>query len=208
MECTDPEELDDFIGYNVTTEPLLLFKKWIKEALLTPMIWPKNFVLGTVDKDGQPHGVVVTLESFDSRGFVFCLNCEGPRDMQLESNTKASMLFQWEMLYRQVRITGIVTKLTREEDIVLYKRQHRDEKLYHPFKQSNPISARNEEGHKENLFGEDGVKDELGPEFWGGFCLCPGMIEFLDIKARPVTPRRYRFVLSEDGKWNKQMLSL
>jgi len=35
-----------------------------------------------------------------------------------------------------------------------------------------------------------------------------GMIEFLDIKARPVTPRRYRFVLSEDGKWNKQMLSL
>jgi len=142
------------------------------------------------------------------------------------------MLFQWEFLYRQVRITGSVKKVSREESVILYNRSSREEKLYfqsssqdnHPYNQSNVIPQHEIDAYKEyqsnvkHLYGEavDGTKDENGnwlkmphdaPELWGGFCLVPNMIEFLDINAKPGTPRRFGFIF-EDAKWKTKLLSL
>eukprot|EP01124_Arcella_intermedia_P022283 TRINITY_DN3282_c0_g1_i5.p1 TRINITY_DN3282_c0_g1~~TRINITY_DN3282_c0_g1_i5.p1 ORF type:complete len:229 (-),score=40.03 TRINITY_DN3282_c0_g1_i5:379-1065(-) len=226
------DEVDAFRSHPCESAPIMDFVKWYQEALSTPSVWANNFVFSTVDADGQPHSRLVSLHSVDERGFMFCCNYSSPKSQQLEKNPKASMLFQWEPLFRQVRITGTVKKLTREESTLLYTRRGKEEKVYyhyssqgahHRFNQSKPLSEEeNKEYHAftdkmrssllhdvEGELGEKGdfIKNPLGPpENWGGYCLAPNTIEFLDLTSRFEAMRK-KWTLLEAG-WSMEMLAI
>ena len=56
----------------------------------------------------------VLLKDVDERGFVFFTHYTSPKGRDLEENPRASLLFYWPELERQIRITGSVSRVARD----------------------------------------------------------------------------------------------
>ena len=55
------------------------------------------------------------LKGVDDRGFVFYTNYQSRKAREIEATGRASLLFTWRSLERQVRIDGIVEKVSAGE---------------------------------------------------------------------------------------------
>jgi len=53
-------------------------------------------------RDGSPSSRMVLLKIFDDKGFTFFTNSTSRKGGDLEANPRASMLFYWPMVARQV----------------------------------------------------------------------------------------------------------
>lgn len=58
---------------------------------------------------------MVLLKDFDDKGFVFFTNYTSRKGQELNENPQASLCFYWDIISRQIRIDGKVTKISREE---------------------------------------------------------------------------------------------
>eukprot|EP00005_Dracoamoeba_jomungandri_P004592 CAMPEP_0174256372 /NCGR_PEP_ID=MMETSP0439-20130205/5616_1 /TAXON_ID=0 /ORGANISM="Stereomyxa ramosa, Strain Chinc5" /LENGTH=225 /DNA_ID=CAMNT_0015338951 /DNA_START=94 /DNA_END=768 /DNA_ORIENTATION=- len=154
-------------------------------------------ILCTVDGDGQPHSRAVTLHIWDQHGFVFCSNYEGPKSTQLAANPKACLSFLWPNLEKQVRIEGVVEKVTKAETEFLFRKCSNTEQLFfnvlsegkdHKFNQSNVCNREEFVVYMNEVYkqyrSKGGEKQEIKlPKAWGGFRLKPNYIEFFDGSA-------------------------
>src|SRR5947199_2413590 len=71
--------------------------------------------LATSSADGLPSASIVLLKGFHKTGFQFYTNYESFKGKQLLENPRACLVFFWKELERQVRITGLVRKVSAEE---------------------------------------------------------------------------------------------
>jgi len=94
--------------------PIDLFKKWFAKAEETEINDPNAVAVATANKDNQPNVRMVLLKGFNNKGFVFYTNLESQKGNELKKNPKAAMCFHWKSLLRQVRVNGIVKKVTDE----------------------------------------------------------------------------------------------
>jgi pyridoxamine 5'-phosphate oxidase len=69
--------------------------------------------LATASAAGEPSVRTVLLKDLDQRGFVFFTGYDSAKGRDLSENPRASLLFYWAELERQVRITGSVSRLPR-----------------------------------------------------------------------------------------------
>jgi len=58
---------------------------------------------------------VVLLKDFDEKGLVFFTNYTSKKGQELAANPQASLVFYWDVISRQVRFDGKVTKIDRKE---------------------------------------------------------------------------------------------
>ena len=114
------EALDEtHLGAN----PIEQFKIWLREAEAAEIFEPNAFVLGTIDAAGQPTSRTVLLKGLDEDGFFFATNYLSRKGSALETNRKASAVFGWYSMYRQVLIEGVAHRVdARESDDVARKR--------------------------------------------------------------------------------------
>src|SRR5512134_4071990 len=96
-------------------DPFDRFFNWYDEALRSSHAIPNAMCLSTVGTDGTPAARMVLLGFFDRRGFVFHTNYESRKATELAACPRATLLFWWEMLNRQVRIEGSVERTAPEE---------------------------------------------------------------------------------------------
>ena len=98
-------------------QPLPLFKQWFDDAVATeqPPVEPNAMMLATVDQAGQPHCRVLLLKGLDEQGFVFYSNYESAKGQQISSQPRAAMTFFWPALERQVRIEGVIERVSAAE---------------------------------------------------------------------------------------------
>ena len=69
------------------------------------------------------------LKGADARGFVFYTNLESRKGEELAANARAALLFHWKPLGRQVRIEGVVEKLTAAESDAYFHSRPRGSQL-------------------------------------------------------------------------------
>src|SRR5688572_533968 len=100
---------------NIDANPIIQFKKWWDETLNSEIIEPNAMTLATASQDGLPSARVVLLKGFGEKGFVFFTNYESYKGQQLAENPKACLVFFWKEIERQVRITGLVSKINAKE---------------------------------------------------------------------------------------------
>ncbi|HEX6007794.1 MAG TPA: pyridoxal 5'-phosphate synthase, partial [Burkholderiales bacterium] len=101
----------------VEHDPIAQFALWYDEACAVERPLPHAVALATSAPDGQPSLRMVLLKGFDAHGFVFFTNYLSRKGRELEKNNRASLLFYWGTLERQVRIEGRIAKVsTRESD--------------------------------------------------------------------------------------------
>ena len=160
--------------------PVDQFRAWFNEAIEGAEAEPNAFALATVGLDLQPSVRILLLKSFDDRGFVFFTNYGSAKGQHLAENNRASMLFYWPSLERQVRIEGIVERTSVAESDAYFKSRPRDSQIGSACSsQSRVASSRDEIDAALKKLGQqvgDGALER--PAHWGGYRLIPNAFEF------------------------------
>jgi pyridoxamine 5'-phosphate oxidase len=161
-------------------DPMALFEQWQQDASAAGLADPTGVVVATVQPDGSIRQRFVLLKGVSERSFVFFTNYNSDKAVALADNDRASMLFPWNELDRQVSVSGRVEKITETESDAYFAARPRASQIgAWTSQQSQPIASRSvlEHQYQETLRRFDG-SDVPRPPHWGGFRLVPERIEF------------------------------
>lgn len=166
---------------HVLNNPIKQFKKWFEEALASIVMEPTAMNLATVSKNNTPASRIVLLKDIEKEGFVFYTNYQSNKGKELEDNPQAALTFFWPELERQVRIQGVVEKVSKEKSETYFKSRPRASQIgAWASPQSAVIADRKILEDREKQLNERFDKDEQlpKPEQWGGYMVKPLSIEF------------------------------
>lgn len=188
--------------------PMKQFAKWWKQAAASKIDEVNAMTLATASQDGVPAARIVLLKGVDENGFIFFTNYQSFKGQQLTENPKACLVFFWKELERQVRITGLVEKLsTAASDEYFYSRPEGSQLGAIASPQSRIIENREWlDKHFKKL--KKQLKNEIiqRPEHWGGYIVKPVIIEFW--QGRPSRLHdRLQYSLQETGEWKIERLA-
>ena len=176
-------------------DPFRQFEKWFQEAEAARIPEPNAAVLATAARDGRPSARMVLLKGIDGRGFVFYTSYDSRKGRELEANPRATLVFPWVDLERQVIAEGTVTKVAREEsEAYFHSRPRANQLAAWASAQSSIISGREalEAAMKAVERKYSGVEAPLPPS-WGGFRILPEAVEFWQGRRSRLHDRlRYR----------------
>jgi pyridoxamine 5'-phosphate oxidase len=193
---------------SVAEDPFAQFDTWLGEALATDGLPEPNAVtVATVSATGQPSARVVLLRGFDARGFVFFTNYDSRKGRELDGAGKASLLFFWAALERQIRIDGTVERLSASESDAYFARRPRGHRLSawaSPQSAVVPSRAALEEGMLEAERRFSGG-DVPRPPNWGGYRVVPHAFEFWQGRRNRVHDR-IAYVRAGDA-WTRERLA-
>ena len=100
---------------DIERNPFDQFEKWWTQAINSQIAEPNAMTVATASGDGMPAARIILLKGFDKTGFVFFTNYKSYKAMHLEENPRACLVFFWKELERQVRITGLVERVSEKE---------------------------------------------------------------------------------------------
>ncbi len=188
--------------------PIKQFEKWFEQAMSADLIEPNAMSLATVREDMMPSIRTVLLKFFDESGFVFFSNYESVKAKQLEQNPKAAIHFAWLGLERQVKIEGVIERISSTKSLKYFLSRPKGNQIgAWVSQQSQVISSRSVLEAKFNEIKNKFVKGEIPfPSFWGGYILKPQKIEFWQ-GAKHRLHDRFVYTLKEDNKWQIDRLA-
>lgn len=161
-------------------DPVAQFSEWFIQATELAVHEPNAMTLATVDETGMPYQRTVLLKYFDASGFVFFTNYGSRKARQIAANPRASLLFPWITLERQVIIQGHAEKISTAESLRYFASRPRESQIgAWVSNQSEIINSRKFLMQKLNEIREKFQHGEIPlPSFWGGYRVVPEMIEF------------------------------
>lgn len=167
-------------SFDFKKDPFLHFEDLFKEAKSKVPKDPNAMSLATVSKSGFPSVRTVLLKGIVRGGFAFYTNYHGPKSKDLLETKKAALLFYWPVMDTQVRIEGLVEKLTRQESEQYFATRPRLSQLgAWASDQSRKIKSHEELEAKVAEFDKKFMGQEVPcPENWGGFHVLPLKFEF------------------------------
>ncbi len=192
---------------DVDADPMVQWQRWYREAGEAGCTEPNAFVLGTIDEDGWPQSRYILLRGADERGFTFFTNYDSAKSRQMAAEPRASMLFTWLQLHRQVRVTVTAERVPEAESDEYYASRPRGSQVgAWASPQSQPIPDRAWlENRVEQMAATFGEGEVPRPAFWGGWLLTPQSFEFW--QGRPSRLHdRLRYTPAEPG-WLIERLS-
>ena len=164
---------------DVPGNPLPLFKLWFDQAVRAECPEPNSMTLATADKAGNPSARIVLLKGADQDGFTFFTNYESQKGKDLAIRPQAALLFHWHELERQVRIQGLVERVSvAESDEYFHSRPSASRIGAWASPQSSAIPNREFLEEAEKRFKAKFGDAPPRPEHWGGYRLRPTEIEF------------------------------
>lgn len=194
---------------DVVKNPIEQFKIWMDEALKSEVPEPNAMTLSTVSPDGVPSARIVLLKNLDENGFTFFTNYKSQKGKEMAKNKNVALTFVWLGLERQVRIEGIVKKISRKKSENYFQSRPKKSQMgAWVSSQSKVIKNRKvlEESMKdlEKKYKEEEVLP--CPPHWGGYLVQPVLIEFWQGR-RSRLHDRIIYKLSKNGKWKMERLA-
>jgi pyridoxamine 5'-phosphate oxidase len=197
------EPLDDAHAH---PDPFAQFNTWFEQVRDTEQD-PTAMALATASRDGRPSVRTVLLKGVDARGFVFYTNYHSRKAREIEQTGRASLLFVWRSMDRQVRVEGRVEKVSEaDSDAYFATRPVESRWSVYASRQSETIESRQAlESRYEvarQLYGDAVPR----PRWWGGYRVVPDEVEFWQGRASRLHDRlQYR--RQPDGSWLRERLA-
>lgn len=156
------------------------FTAWLHDAVDAGLRDPTAVVLGTASADGVPSARTVLLKGLDPRGFVVFTNLTSRKARDMTANPRASLVFPWLELERQVVVVGGVEQVTRDETAAYFRTRPRAAQIgAWASRQSSVLPSRDalEQRRREAEARFAGGEVPV-PPFWGGLRIRPETVEF------------------------------
>jgi pyridoxamine 5'-phosphate oxidase len=186
--------------------PFVQFSRWFDQVRETE-VDPTAMALATATRDGRPSVRNVLLKGVDDRGFVFYTNYQSRKAREIEATGRASLLFTWRSLERQVRVDGGVEKVSdAESDAYFASRPIESRWSVYASRQSEVVDSRDTLELLFNAARERFDDDVPRPEWWGGYRVIPDEFEFW--QGRPSRLHdRLRYMLHPGDTWRRDRLA-
>ena len=165
---------------SVKADPIKQFGIWFDEAREAELPERNAMTLATATHDGRPSARVVLLKGYSDAGFVFFTNYLSRKGKEIGKNPMGALTFFWPSLERQIRIEGVLEKVSKEESDKYFHSRPKNSQVgavASPQSQEIPDRAFIEKKWEEPTAAYDG-KEVPKPSFWGGYLLKPRLIEF------------------------------
>jgi pyridoxamine 5'-phosphate oxidase len=193
---------------DIAADPVKQFQTWWMQAVESEIDEPNAMTLATASSEGIPSARIVLLKSFDASGFIFFTNYKSAKGRELEENPKACLLFFWKELERQVKITGLVQKISeKESDEYFFSRPEGSRIGAWTSPQSEVIENRDWlDDRYRHLVAEMKGQQIPRPPHWGGYIVKPVIMEFW--QGRPSRLHdRIQYVIENNGTWKMERLA-
>jgi pyridoxamine 5'-phosphate oxidase len=174
-----------FMGSNESdgahgNDPVAWFRSSFERACQGETFDASRAALATSDRAAHPSVRFVLVKRFDERGFVFYTSFDSRKARELAENPQAALAFHWSSIGEQVRIEGVVSRVSEAESDAYFATRPRGSQLgAWASAQSQPIAER---AALVAQLAEVSRRFAAGvvprPTNWGGFLLVPSAIEF------------------------------
>ncbi|NCU05148.1 MAG: pyridoxamine 5'-phosphate oxidase [Chitinophagaceae bacterium] len=200
--------LKTLLETEVADNPFLQFGDWWQQAVESEIDEVNAMTLATATLEAVPDARIVLLKGYDEQGFVFYTNYESAKGQELAENPRASLLFFWKELERQVKIIGLVEKVSASEsDEYFLSRPTGSQVGAWASPQSHVIENRawleNRVKEMETKFSSEQL---TRPAHWGGYRVKPVIIEFWQGRSSRLHDR-IQYTLQDNGSWKIERLA-
>lgn len=173
--------LDQLHDSGLPSDPMILFQTWMDEATSSDMRDPTAMTLSTVDESGSPSSRIVLLKEIRESKLVFFTSYTSKKAREMKRNPRVAAHFFWPQFERQVKISGMVSRLEdADSDSYFDSRPFESKISAWASSQSEVVPDREslEERYRHYLkkFGDSGQVPR--PENWGGYAISPLRMEF------------------------------
>ena len=100
---------------DLAPNPIAQWHQWYSQAETAGCVEPNAMVVSTVDSDGIPDSRYVLARGATEAGFAFFTNYQSAKSRQLFASPVVSALFTWLQLLRQMKVRGVVERLSDAE---------------------------------------------------------------------------------------------
>ena len=187
-------------------DPLVLFRRWYREAVSAGTPQPDAMTLATSGRSG-PSARMVLFKAIEDGEFVFYSNYGSRKGRDLAEDDRAAVVFHWSATRHQVRVSGTVRRLSRERSLAYFESRPRGARLSAlASRQSRVVASR---AVLEKAAAELDARHPGGvplPADWGGYSLRPRWIEFWESREDRLHDR-LRYVRRPGAAWRLERLA-
>ncbi|MBK6860186.1 MAG: pyridoxamine 5'-phosphate oxidase [Saprospiraceae bacterium] len=180
-------------------DPVDQFASWFEEVLKNQLPDGNAMILSTVSDRGRPSSRVVLLKNVENGHFYFFTNYNSRKGKQLAQNPNACLLFFWKEFERQVRIEGMIEKISSEESEIYFKSRPFFSQIGAIVSPQSQLIQHRDELEMAIKFFEENPDKVQRPEHWGGYKLIPDYFEFWQGRENRLHDR-FQYSL-EGGLW-------
>jgi pyridoxamine 5'-phosphate oxidase len=192
-------------------DPVDLFATWFAEVVAAALPEPNAMVLATVTPDGWPQARTVLLKGYDREGLRFFTNTSSAKAADLAATPRASLVFPWHAVQRQVRVTGEVRRVPDDVVAAYFATRPRESQLgAWASPQSAVVASRDElDARLAEVEARFPPEEPVPvPPHWGGYRVVPSTWEFWAGRAGRLHDRlRYRRTTGSTDAWSRDRLA-